>query len=563
MKRTLSILLTLVMTLMMISACSDTSNPNGSESSPSPVPGTVSPTGTDNSPEETGEPLGYTGAGAGIKFDPPITITGVRTAATASMGDYPLDDNNWTNLYLERHGIKVEYLWACDASQFEEKVNLAIMSGEIPDIMEVNAAQYQQLYEADLLQSVDSAFYDYVSADTLELTTEQGELAYEACKREGELYAIPYVTLVKEAANVLYVRKDWLDQTGSPEATTFENFETILADFQNAQLGGVDYCIAETSGLSFFLNVVCPMYGGAYNIWVEVNGELQMGVIQPEIKEALIKYAQWYADGYIDPEFVTNDGSKVGEKIGSGIVGINYGAFWSPLSGWVTAAQTDENIEMSYTVIPTYSGDDVAMPIGTGINSYWVASKDCEHPEAITLMINDFIEKFYLSTSEEDAVTYINEAETGIEVWQYAFCRSYRGFKNYQQYLDINKYLNGEMDYEDLTSDSKGVATRINDFNDGDRSLWGWNQIYGIGGAFTAVEQLIKKDDYIQTAYYGAPTEGMGSYNSSLQDLYLEIFTDIITGEKDISYFDTFVQEYLDQGGQIIEDEVNEWYNNK
>ena len=588
MKKTLAIFLACAMLLVLFTACSGTGSTSttaattaaattaaattaaattaattAAKTTAAATTAATTAVATTAAPATTANAGGSSGEGYAIKFDPPITVTGVRTAVTASMADLPLDDNSWTQLYLDRHGIILEYLWVCDGSQYNEKVNLAIMSGEIPDIMQVTDQQYQQLYEADLLTSVDSAFYDYATADTITCTTEQGELAYEACKRNGELYAIPFVTLIKENARVLYLRQDWLDKTGSPNPTDLASFEQILADFANPDLGGVNFSICDNKYMSFFTNVVCPIFGGAYTIWIEKDGGLAYGAIQPEIRDALAQYVTWYQNGYIDPEFITNDGPKIVEKIASSQIGLNYGAFSSPLSGWTSAAQLDENIEMSYFTIPTVSGDMAKIPIGTGIAGYWVASAECEHPEAITLMINDFIEKFYLSTSEEDANTYIDDIVSGRSLWQHSYCRSYRGFKNYQQSIDVGQYLNGQLDYENLTADSKGVATRIDQFNNGDISMWGWNEIYGLDGIFGVVEQLIKNDSYIQTAYYGAPTESMGSYNSTLDDLCVETFTDITVGKKDISYFDTFVEEYLAQGGQKIQDEVNEWYANK
>ena len=394
MKKTLAIILSCAMLLVLFSACSSGGATSTTASTTAAAASTTAATTAVSTESTTGK--GYTGEGYSIKYDPPVTVTGVRTAASSSMSDAPLDDNSWTDLYLERHGIILEYLWVCDSTQYNEKVNMAIMSGEIPDIMQVNDQQYQQLYEAELLTNVDSAFYDYATADTITCTTEQGELPYEACKRDGVLYAIPFVTLVKENASVLYLRQDWMNQTGSPEPSNLANVEQILSDFSSAQLGGVDYAICENKDLGFFISVICPMFDGAYNIWLEKDGELVYGAVQSEIRDALTQYAAWYQAGFIDPEMITNDGSKVAEKIAASQIGINYGAFSSPLSGWTSAAQLDSNIEMSYYPIPTVSGDMAKMPIGTGIASYWVASKDCEHPEAITLMINDFIEKFYM-----------------------------------------------------------------------------------------------------------------------------------------------------------------------
>ena len=41
------------------------------------------------------------------------------------------------------------------------------------------------------------------------------------------------------------------------------------------------------------------------------DGSLGYGSVQPEMKEALEAYTQWYKDGIVDPEFTTKDLEKM------------------------------------------------------------------------------------------------------------------------------------------------------------------------------------------------------------------------------------------------------------
>ena len=50
----------------------------------------------------------------------------------------------------------------------------------------------------------------------------------------------------------------------------------------------------------------------------------------------------------------------------------------------------------------------------------------------------------------------------------------------------------------------------------------------------------------------------MGSRWSSLEKMEMETVLKIITGEQDISTFDTFVEEWKKAGGDTITEEVNE-----
>ena len=56
-------------------------------------------------------------------------------------------------------------------------------------------------------------------------------------------------------------------------------------------------------------------------------------------------------------------------------------------------------------------------------------------------------------------------------------------------------------------------------------------------------------------------TETMEEVWASLQDKEMQVFTGIITGDLELSAFDDFVNEWKANGGDIITEEVNAWYN--
>ena len=55
------------------------------------------------------------------------------------------EDNSYTRLLKEDFNIEVVYDWVASSSDFDEKMNLCIGSGAIPDLMNVNATQYRAL----------------------------------------------------------------------------------------------------------------------------------------------------------------------------------------------------------------------------------------------------------------------------------------------------------------------------------------------------------------------------------------------------------------------------------
>lgn len=53
-------------------------------------------------------------------------------------------------------------------------------------------------------------------------------------------------------------------------------------------------------------------------------------------------------------------------------------------------------------------------------------------------------------------------------------------------------------------------------------------------------------------------TEAMGEKWTELQELEKEAYLRIISGEEELDYFDIFVEEWLEQGGAQITQEVRE-----
>ena len=51
-----------------------------------------------------------------------------------------------------------------------------------------------------------------------------------------------------------------------------------------------------------------------------------------------------------------------------------------------------------------------------------------------------------------------------------------------------------------------------------------------------------------------------GMYSVELDKLRSESYISIITGEKELDYFDTFVEKWYSLGGEELTKEANEWY---
>ena len=82
----------------------------------------------------------------------------------------------------------------------------------MPEIMNVNAAQYRALLKYDMIQPLDDYFDDYAS-DALKSYVESGgdELMDCITNDDGEIMAIPAPNLTAGGVNEMWIRQDWLD----------------------------------------------------------------------------------------------------------------------------------------------------------------------------------------------------------------------------------------------------------------------------------------------------------------------------------------------------------------
>ncbi|MEN6315539.1 MAG: hypothetical protein ABFD25_14990, partial [Clostridiaceae bacterium] len=136
-KKVLSVLTTLIMLLCVPTGC-------GSAKTPAENSSAVSSATTAQATAAAFDPM--------AKYEPPVTITVARRTQQGAKfmeGQSMEGDNIWSKLYSE-YGINIKTLWSADASQYTQKLNLSIASGEIPDLLYVYDSQKNMMEKANM-----------------------------------------------------------------------------------------------------------------------------------------------------------------------------------------------------------------------------------------------------------------------------------------------------------------------------------------------------------------------------------------------------------------------------
>jgi len=146
---------------------------------------------------------------------------------------------------------------------------------------------------------------------------------------DGKCLVTPFTTTTKTSEYTVIYRKDWLENLGMTEPTTLDEFHDMLYAFtyNDPDGNGVD----DTYGIDaiWAWTGVWPVYGafgfinssGSGHYDLHDDGTVTYTTVQEEYKQALAIIEQWYQEGIIDPECITDDRSAVRTKWANGSVG--------------------------------------------------------------------------------------------------------------------------------------------------------------------------------------------------------------------------------------------------
>lgn len=505
------------------------------------------------------EPLG--------KYDPPIEITALRPIDNATKyrpGDSP-EHNVWIKGYEEELGIKIKFPWSANFTdnKYDEKMNVALASGDIANVMQVNPSQLKRMVEAGQLEELTDLIDRLATPLTKDILSQDGGNALKSATFGGKLMALPITNSAIDSSPVLWVRTDWLKKLQLPEPKTMDDVVRIAEAFAYQDPDGNGKPDTIGLGVSKELWGGFPALQGFFNayhaypnLWIkDREGKLAFGSVQPEMKPALAMLQDMYQRSLLDKEFALKDGGEVAEDAINGKVGMYFGDMWTPL--WPLQNGKDKDPEMEWAPYPVPSADGKPAFVQNifPVRAYFVVTKGTKHPEAIVKMLNMFVEK---SWGEHSEPLKYSKGEDGLELFKYAVVQAWPANSN----LNVHLHVAGALatgDTAALNQDEKQVYDKIKAYQQGDRSNWGMDRVFGEVSAFSVINNYVKNKLLLATGFYGAATSSMSQKQSALDKKATELFTKIIMGSADIDDIDRFVESWSELGGKQITDEVNAW----
>lgn len=510
----------------------------------------------------------------------PDTVTfsvGQMATSYTSLADTPYAKDNatnnvWTRYFKDKLNVQnTTKFEANDGADYGQKVSMAIVSGEIPDIMVVpDYATLQQLYENDLIADLTEAYNNTASDRIKEIYDSYDGRVLDSAKFDGKLMAIP-TTEISHGPGILWLRKDWMDQLGLKEPKTMDDVENIVTQFIEKDPGKngpgktvglvVDNeNVAGISGGQYSLNNIFALYGAFPKQWIDDgSGKAVYGSVQPEMKPALAKLADMYKKGLIDRQFAVRTGDDRKALLTGGKSGSFLDNWWG---SWTVADSLKLNKDAKWVsyVAPKSEDGSLTMFTGNPTSSYLVVRKGFEHPELAVKMIS--LQYDYQRYQEKDEATlkafddYSTHNVSGSPIivnidYYDAFYRNVDTMKQALETGDTSKLISN-MDISNYNSYKKYVDSEKKGETPDPNAWAGYTA--SITTASMVKDANIKE---INPVFFGT-TPSMSLKWPTLTKMELEMYLKIITGEQSPDTFDKFVDSWKKTGGDMITKEVNE-----
>lgn len=489
----------------------------------------------------------------------------------------PENDTYTDNAYTRyiKSVINVQNVDAFEAndSQYDTNVSMAISMGSLPDIMVVSSQdEVEQLVGAGLIEDLTESYNNCISDRIRKMYESYGDSLKDMVTYDGKIMALPE-TNITDGPNLVWLRKDWMDKLGLSEPHTIDDVVNIVKHFISEDPGNngedasgkpntvglaVDTDVTGECGYSseFLLDIIFACFGAYPKQWImNDDGEIVYGSVTDEAKEALSYINSLYNHGVIDNDFLLRTSTNICELIENGLCGSFFGPWWAPNNPLANAVSRNPDANWQPYLIATDSDGTTSYHSQNPCYKYVVVRKGYEHPEIAAKMISVMFDKvrFDCTDSEE----FKNYYQLNVE----PTARPLSINVDYNNalsicYRNIDATISGRKNPDSLELLERSFYDACSEYiKNANKTSTQWAAYMS---RIKACSLIAQDNIKVVDSLYFKTTDTMKSHWWRLKAKEKEAYLKIISGEEDISYFDTFVKEWNEQGGQIITSEVSE-----
>lgn len=484
----------------------------------------------------------------------PVMMEWLVSQTTAEVDD----DAEVVKRIEERFNIDLKGFYV-DPNNYQENLNVKFAGGEMPDVIVVGSpAELATYIEGGIIGELPIEVIREKAPNFAKVADEydDGSL-WTTMIYKGKNYGVP--NPMNQQPMAMFWRKDWLDKLGLEVPVTLEEYEKVLTAFveedpdgngKKDTAGAAERIFGAVFGAYGLRCVTGIGAGSGFNV-----GEMQLGednvpffpYIRSEAKEALALLHSWYEKGIIDKEFITgeNHGGYAGlsHSFMNGQIGLTsaqpyhyftYSTDMADQDNWGICMKEMMAVNPDAQVVP---GPAPVGPDGKSGTEAWgkvgrltclttKASSDPRKVDAFLAMLDAYY-------TDMDYVELTNYGIEGVH-----FKKTEHGRQRLMDGVELRKEGVMQVDF-------------------GATVLYAEN----ITAEKTAFGEEITGNGYYR--FNAPPVEEFSNVIATLDSLTEQAYFAIITGEKPIEYFDTYVEEFKKAGGEAAEKAVQEAYAEK
>lgn len=345
-----------------------------------------------------------------------ISWMGLPYNPSSQEGTYP------ETVLEEKFNVDIKPVFL-DNTNYNDKKTMMLAGGdEIDLIYELDPANVKQDAEQGLIMEVPYELIKKYAPTVYQIICEEAPEAWMYSRVEDANYGIPNLNYNNARCRSGVWRVDWLRNVGIDKIPeTIDEMHDALYKFANNDPDGNGK--KDTYGMSSDITNWHTMFTdifGAYGVlpfdWMNIDGSVEYGGFMDGTISALETLQQWYKEGIIDPDFVTDNIFSTGrDKFKNGIVGFmnQNGGYWDEADANVlpnVMKQINPSSEIANS-LPVVGPDGDSGTFCWGSPSHVVAfgAQLADQPEKLVRILTMFEQL----VTDEDLITEVKLGEKG------------------------------------------------------------------------------------------------------------------------------------------------------
>ncbi|EKN65243.1 family 1 extracellular solute-binding protein [Neobacillus bataviensis LMG 21833] len=432
---------------------------------------------------------------------------------------------------------------------YDDKLTVKMASGDIPDVIGTEGADTNYIKWSK--QGAFLPLNDYV--DKYETFKDIPQSVWDAVSVDGKKYGIPLYFPSKGGKKPV-IRQDWLDKLGLKMPTNFEELKEVAVAFATQDPDGNGK--NDTVGLGLAKGLVYDPSFGAYwgNSWYHENkdGQLIPGQISEGSKEKVTYINEMFKAGAIDKDWAIKPYNDVFKDFNAGKVGI-----WYEQPGNDKGSQPN-NLDLAtlrknapdakIAAIPPFVAPDKSQGYvaGSGYYRIWMLSSKLKNdPKKVEKILEmmDYMAKYVPADQQTPHNEYFDWIMGGNGKGYTIVDGAPQLTEEYSKNAPISLFNQKQGGWDkdnqamkDYVTQSK--APEAKEFN-------------------TLMGDMLSEADFFVSPVGRIHSDVYNDKNAALTEFATNELTKMVVGQRPISDWDKYVDEYLAKGGKDVIADVN------